>query len=293
MASCPHCERLVRCSIVSSRRRWLLLLAAAVFVVVGVVGWRALPAGHRHLELGSSVLVLVVLAPLTTLLNGLEYVQVARLVGQRPPLRPALQVAVLGTAANLLPVPGAVLVRVDALRRGGSTVGRSTAASVCAALLWASAAGLVAGLALFGAHRGLGAVLLLGAVVLGFAGRATGRRVAGRRHGLGGLALVELGTVVVGALRLMVIGAGLGGGVGFGQAAGLGLASIGAAAAGVFPGGLGLRETLSAGLAPILDLPAAVGAVAATFDRLLGLPVVIGAALLLSRRDQSSAGSIS
>jgi hypothetical protein len=99
------------------------------------------------------------------------------------------------------------------------------------------------------------------------------------------LLAIEVGAVTVGALRLVVIGAGLGGGIGFGQAAGLGLANIVAAAAGIFPGGLGLREALSALLAPILDLPAAVGAVAASFDRLLGLPVVIAAALVLARRD--------
>ena len=103
------------------------------------------------------------------------------------------------------------------------------------------------------------------------------------------LFVVEVATVTVGALRLVVIGAGLGGGIGFGQGAGLGLANVAAAAAGVFPGGLGLREALSAALAPILDLPAAVGAVAASFDRLLGLPVVMVAALVLSRRPTAAA----
>ena len=272
----------------TSGRRPLLLAAAVVFFVVGVLGWRALPSGHRHLSVGAAVLVLLVLAPLTTLLNGLEFVEVARLVGQRPPLRRALHIAVLGTAANLLPVPGAVLVRVDALRRGGTSVGRSTAASVCAAFFWAAAAALVAGIALLTSQLVLAALLLAASFVLGFGGLTTASRVArvaGGRPGLLGLALVELATVIVGAVRLMVIGSGLGGGIGFGQGAGLGLASIAAAAAGVFPGGLGLREALSAALAPILDLPAAVGAVAATFDRLLGLPAVIAAALVLSRRN--------
>ena len=274
-------------------RRPLLLAAAVVFFAVGVLGWRALPADRRHLDLGAALLVLLVLAPLTTLLNGLEYLGVARLVGQRPTLRRALQIAVLGTAANLLPVPGAVVVRVEALRRGGATVGRSTAASVCAAFFWAAAGATVAGVALVSSQFGLAVLLIVGGVVFALAGVATGARVARALDGLLALAAVEVGTVVVGALRLTVVAHGLGGHVGFGQGAGLGLASIAAAAAGIFPGGLGLREALSAALAPILELPAAVGAVAATFDRLLGLPVVIGAALLLSRRGQSSAGSTS
>lgn len=265
-----------------------------MFAVVGVLGWRALPAGQRHLDVAPALLVLLVLAPLTTLLNGLEYVAIARLVGQDPPLRRALQIAVLGSAANLLPVPGAVLVRVEALRRDGTSAGRSTAASVCAALLWAAAAALVAGVALLTSNLGLSLALVAGGVVLAVAALATGQRIAPDRSALGPLGVVEVGTVVVGALRLMVVGSGLGGGIGFAQGAGLGLASVAAAAAGIFPGGLGLREALSAALAPILDLPAAVGAVAATFDRLLGLPTVLLMALVLARRQpHSSAGSTS
>jgi len=125
---------------VTTGRRPLLLAAAVVFVVVGILGWRALPVEDRHLDLAAALVVLVLLAPLTTLLNGLEYVGVARLVGKHPSLQKALHIAVLGTAANLLPVPGAVLVRVEALRRGGTSVRRSPAASACAAFLWAAAA---------------------------------------------------------------------------------------------------------------------------------------------------------
>jgi hypothetical protein len=269
----------------------VLVVAAAVFVVVAVAGWRALPADQRHLNPLAALVVVVLLAPATTILNGLEYAGAARLVGQHPRLRSSVRVAVLGTAANLLPLPGAVLVRVEAMRRGGAGVKRSTAASAAAAMLWASAAAALAGAALVVGRPAIGAGLVALALVAGLAGTLAGMRVAGRsdvmRPEVAVLRLfaIELGSVTVGAVRLVVIGAGLGGGIGFGQAAGLGLANIMAAAAGVFPGGLGLREALSALLAPILDLPAAVGAVAASFDRLLGLPIVVVAALALARRD--------
>jgi hypothetical protein len=276
-------------------RRYALLVAAAVFVVVAVLGWRNLPADQRHLHVGAALAVLLVLAPVTTLLNGLEFAGSARLVGQHASLSMSVRVAVLATAANLLPLPGAVLVRVEAMRRGGAGVKRSTAASGAAALLWGSAAAVLAGAALVVGQPALGLGLLAVGVVAGVAGAAAGAQVARRSHveraGAEVLRLyaVEVGTVSVGALRLVVIGAGLGGSIGFGQGAGLGLANVAAAAAGVFPGGLGLREALSAALAPILELPAAVGAVAASFDRLLGLPVVVVAALVLARRPTSAA----
>ena len=275
-------------------RQVVLLVAAAVFAVVAILGWRALPAGQRDLHVGAALLVLLLLAPATTILNGLEYAGAARLVGQHSALPSAVRVAVLGTAANLLPLPGAVLVRVEAMRRGGAGVKRSTAASAAAALLWAAAAALLAGGVLVWGRPGVGLGLLVTGAVAGGAGMVVGMRVAGRSAvaepamAVARLFLVEVATVSVGALRLVVIGAGLGGGIGFGQAAGLGLANVAAAAAGVFPGGLGLREALSAALAPILDLPAAVGAVSASFDRLLGLPVVVVAALVLARRPSST-----
>src|SRR3954471_24688818 len=174
-------------------RRPLLLAAAVVFFVVGFLGWRALPAEDRHLNLVAALVVMVVLAPLTTLLNGLEYAGVARLVGKHPPLPRALHIAVLGTAANLLPVPGAVLVRVDALRREGTSVRRSTAASACAAFLWGAAAAVLAGLALLTSHRLLAVLLVAGGLVAGAVGVATGRRVSvGQGEGVWWLMAVEL-----------------------------------------------------------------------------------------------------
>src|SRR3954467_4743731 len=143
-------------------RRLLLLAAAVVFFVVGFLGWRALPAQDRYLNVVAALVVMVVLAPPTTLLNGLEYVGVARLVGKHPPLPRALHIAVLGTAANLLPVPGAVLVRVGPPRRGGPSARRATPAGACAALLGGAAAAVLAGLALLTSHLLLGVVLVAG-----------------------------------------------------------------------------------------------------------------------------------
>ena len=71
-----------------------------------------------------------------------------------------------------------------------------------------------------------------------------------------------------------------------GQALALTVSGAIASAAGIFPAGLGLREAMSAGVAALVDLPASVGFVAASIDRVLGL-VVLGIAtlaLLLQRK---------
>ena len=94
-----------------------MLAAAVVFVGVGVAGWRSLPPHIRGLDLLDAAAVLLVLAPATTILNGLEFAATARLVGQRPSVPESVRIAVLGIAANLLTLPGAALVRVAAMRR--------------------------------------------------------------------------------------------------------------------------------------------------------------------------------
>ena len=93
----------------------------------------------------------------------------------------------------------------------------------------------------------------------------------------------------MGAARLTLVAAELPGDIDLASAAVLNVASVVAAAAGVLPGGLGLREAVAGFLAPLVDAPAAAGAVAATLDRLLGLPTVAVGALVLAVRGRANA----
>ena len=101
-------------------RRIAYGVAALLFVVTGAVGLANLPD-----ERGADpapvlfVVVLLLLAPLTSACNAAEYLVTARFVGVRVQPVAALEVAVLSTAANLAPLPGAALVRGAALRRAG------------------------------------------------------------------------------------------------------------------------------------------------------------------------------
>jgi hypothetical protein len=266
-----------------------------LFVVVGVAGWRGLDAGERSLDPVAAAVVLVVLAPLTTALNGAEYACTARLVGVRVGPAEGVRVAVLGSAANLLPLPGAVLVRTEALRRRGTGLAGAAKASTVAAVVWAGAAAAVAGaLQVADGRAALGAAGLGGGALLVGAGMVAAARVQRSGPGTDGraraaLLATETATVAVGALRLALVAAELPGDLDVAGAAVLNVASVAAAAAGVLPGGLGLREAVAAALAPLVDAPAAAGAVAATLDRLLGLPTVALGAVVLSLRGRASA----
>ena len=74
--------------------------------------------------------------------------------------------------------------------------------------------------------------------------------------------------------RLTLILAALGYGLSVSDAAALAAAGIVASAAGLFPGGLGLRELLSGVAAGVVGLDPAVGVVVAAVDRLVTLAVL-------------------
>jgi uncharacterized membrane protein YbhN (UPF0104 family) len=75
------------------------------------------------------------------------------------------------------------------------------------------------------------------------------------------------------------------------QALALTVAAALANAAGIFPGGLGLRELIAGALSPLVGLSVAAGVLGAAVDRLIGLIVlalVTLVVILVAKRDDDS-----
>lgn len=286
----------------SPRAQRVLLAAASVGFVVGAV------AAVRRLELdpaavhwGAVAAVAVVGVPLTVLTNAVEYAVSARVVGRRVPPATATRIAVLATAANLLPMPGAALVRVQGLRSAGAAYGRAASSTAAVGLSWLGVAALAAGLSLLTTtHWPVGPPLAAaGAALLvpAFALTASGVREPGRRRRLfAAVCGVEVAAVAVKSLRYVLLLYALDAGPDVAAAAMLTLAGVLAAAAGLLPGGFGLRELLAFLLAPVAGVSAAVGFLASALDRVVGLVAFspIAAALAVRRsswadRDQGRA----
>jgi uncharacterized protein (TIRG00374 family) len=90
--------------------------------------------------------------------------------------------------------------------------------------------------------------------------------------------------VVLDAIRIYLCLAALGTDATFAQASAFAVASAAGSAVSIVPGGLGVREAVTAALAPAVGLAAAVGFLAAALNRLIGLPVMVPLALWLSLR---------
>jgi len=270
--------------------RILLLLAILVFVGGFVLAVVNLPESTRRPVWSLLALVGVIGVPLTIATNAAEYGLSANLLGYRVSVESALRVSLVAAAANLLPIPGSVLVRTEAVRRLGAKTSKAFATSTVVGIAWlATTATLTGGLLLFHGRAALGAIAAaIGAILLGITFLLCFRLDASRALAIGGrLLVVESASVLVKAARLFVIFHALHYQVGVDQAMALTSAAVVSTATGFFPGGMGATEVLSAAVSPLVDLPAALGLLAASIDRiigLVGLAILSGLLLLRSPR---------
>lgn len=264
-------------------RRVLMVVAFAAFIAMGALALANYPDDVPQDPNWVALVAVGLIGPgLTVLLNAGEYRIQARMVDSRVGAAEALQVTIVGTAANFLPLPGSMVVRTQALagRAGYRAAIRTT---TVAGATWLFCTTVLAGIALVAIGMPLvGALLLLlGAAGLGACGWLVRRSTARWRRVFVDLLAVETATALVGAARLLGILLALGLDVSVGQAVALTLSGVIASATGIFPSGLGIREAVAAGIASAVDLPAAIGFVATAADRIAGLVVLALASVVV------------
>jgi uncharacterized membrane protein YbhN (UPF0104 family) len=269
--------------------RVLLTLALVLFVGGGVLALRALPPGLGPIRWIYLLLAAFVGVPMTTFLNAQEYTLAGRLLGHEVGTLAALRISVIGAATNLLPIPGSVLVRIAGLRQQGSAVGRATGATITIGVAWLGLTCLIAGSFLAVQEtRSLGLAFAgVGAVILGVSMVLMRSLSHHWVRCLGRILLVETAAVLTAATRFFLVMAALGVDANFAQAVTLTISGALASAVGLFPGGLGLREAISAALSPLIGLTATIGFLTTAIDRLMGIVVhlpITAAVFVASRR---------
>ena len=232
-----------------------------------------------------------VLAALAIVVNGAEYALSARALGGRVTLRDATRVSVLSTAANLLPVPGAAVVKTRALQRRGARLRIAATLTIAIGVIWVGVAALLAGiLVAFTGHDGVFAVVLtsIGIVVsiVGVVMLVTQKTQISNGLLTGTAFAIEFASVGLTSLRFFLVLRAIGFGGSLAQSATLAATAIIASAAGVFPSGLGLRELLSSAVGPAVGLSAAVSTVVAAIERVVSLAVVAVMALVIMLIDR-------
>ena len=267
-------------------RRALLIVALLLFGAATAIAIRHLPPIHAAENAPMLFFLAALLSAANMFVRGAEFTLSARLMGRRVALGTATRVAVLSSAANVLPIPGATVVKVQSLRRIGVGYGAGVSVTLAISFVWVGVSAVVAGALVLTTYdrNGLGIGLTVAGVAL-LAGAVVLARTQPLRLSLGGayarMIVLELIGVGMSSARVLCIIAALGFKASWTAGAILSSAGVVATAAGLFPGGVGLRELLSAGVAPAVGLAAAVGTIISAIDRVLNLVVLALAAAVV------------
>ncbi len=266
-------------------KRIILLVAVALFIGGIVLSIRHQPDILSSLDWRPLVVLMAFAVPFTILLNTLEFQLSARLINRNVRFGKALEIAVIGTAANMLPLPGAAFTRLVGLKAAGGSYREGAVVTGLIALVWLGAALTVAGAAIALLDDDLlGPLFIAAGIIVLFVALAAMVRIS-RDWPLSFLtATVKVLFVALDATRLYLCLIGLGIDANYLQASAFVVAGVVGAAVSIVPAGLGIREAVSAALAPVVGLAASVGFLAASLNRLLEMLVLLPLALGLTIR---------
>lgn len=272
-----------------STRRLLLGLSVVVLAASLYIAFANLPDVERDVSWWPLVGVALIGVPALLALNAAEYVVSASMLGHRIPLRESLVVAVLARTANLLPVPGSMLVRTRALKGEGSNYRQAIASTTAVGIIWLGSTGVLIGAWQLADGRPLfgGASLAGGLVATGLAHVMIARLNPDRPWRFTALAfVVESAMVMVKAVRFHFVLIGLDLAAPFAASVALTASGVISSAFGFFPEGMGIRELVAAGVSPLVGIPAATGLVATGIDRIAAFPIFISVAVWLAIRGE-------
>ena len=275
-------------------QRLLTAAAAVLFAGGALASWFTLDLRIDKLHALPLAAIALIGVPATVGLNSLETRLSAHALGRRFAWRSALLITIYASAANMLPLPGGAMVRVAALRAAGAGWGCSSGVTVAIALVWLGAAFGLSAAFLAGAQPALAASFMLAGTAALTAGLGWLRALSrGWSAGMRVLA-VKLAGIAVTLGRVWLALAALGVAASLAQVSVFAVAAVLGSAVSIVPAGLGVREAVSAGLAPAVALAPAAAFLAAAVNRLVGtgvLAVLAGLCSLAGLRPPEMAAS--
>lgn len=265
----------------------LLLLCAVLFAVA------ANPDLLLKADITAILIVLFLGVPASVLANVSEFQKFSNLLGRKFRYGDAFRITIVSSAANLLPIPGATLVRIAVLKSKHVSARSVMLATVLVAGAWLSITLLVTGVVGIGYVAPSVASTLVLAGVAGFAA-ASAYSVWAFRSLWAWIELALSKFVLVGceAFRIYFCLVAVGGAPSLFQVASLLPSSVIGSAISLVPAGLGVREAVGALIAPLVSLDAAMVLVAMTLNRLLGLMIVAPAAAFIASRGEMRSVSL-
>ncbi len=269
--------------------RWIRstvwVLAAAAFIAAAVMIIRKNPALLHDLRLLPLTAALA-LVPFAIGLNVLEYRLSAMYLDLSVTWAKALEVIVLGSAANMLPLPGATVVRAAGLVGEGGKPARSAGVTLTFACSWLAVSCLYSGAALLlSGYREYGVPVVVAGSLALLTFFAISVLAFRRQLGLPlAASAIKLGVVVVEAIQIYLCFASIHIEISFTGASVIQLSAVAGSALAIVPAGLGVREGVAALLGGIVGLRHAYAFLAVALNRVVAMILMVPLALLLAAR---------
>ena len=267
-------------------------MAAAGFGIGVIYSYRAQPEIFSNLSLAPLVAIAAIGIPATVYLNALEFQLTAKLIRRPFNLAQSAEITVIGSVANMLPIPGGTMVRVAALKSAGASLKAGTAATLLVSVLWIGIAFIYSGLWVFGLGDALwprlGPAFIFGGIAALAVSVALCFTLTENKSVVAYLALNKMALVLVDATRMYLCFRVLGLDGTFAQASVLTVSSVMGAAVSIVPAGLGIREGVAALLGPVVLLAASSAFLSTSLNRIVGLSVMAPFAVFLGMRKSRS-----
>jgi uncharacterized membrane protein YbhN (UPF0104 family) len=268
----------------SKKIKRMILLVASVLLSIGVYySFSQNPDLIRRVDKDWLLVLALVGVPVTIVLNALEFYISARMIDAKVAFLKSIEVTVIGSAANMLPFPGSTMVRVAALKMSGANFKNSALVTLLIAFVWIGVSFIFSGSVLvFYPNNYLGFIFsAVGGGTLIFTMLFIHMMKIKWRYYLK-LLLTKVSLVLVDAARILVCFWALDSMIDFSQASVFVISGVVGSAASIVPAGLGVREFVSAGVAPLVGISMSMGLLSATLNRLVGLVVLVPLAFLLT-----------
>jgi hypothetical protein len=211
------------------------------------------------------------------LLSTLETRLSAKVVGAHFGWLRSVQIGLVSSAANLLPLPGGPLVRIAALKHAGATLSLGGAVTALLGAMWVGLAFLCAASCIVDDYS----LLALGFFAVGLLGLVSASLGLKRICNSWRLVLLSLmmksAMIFIMLLRLAWAFAALDVNVTPSEITVFSVSGVAGSLVSVVPAGLGVSEVVAAALAPLTDIAPAVAYLAVTLNRVVSIPVLLAA----------------
>lgn len=255
-------------------KTFALLISLLIFVGGLVLSVTHNPSLFKNISWPFLGLMLLIGVPVTVVINAVRYILTGRVLSQRISIINSLNITVLSTAANALPLPAGVLVRIAGLKTKTTSYKDSASATFLVFGVWAGATCLYSATALCVLSSSLTipaiAIYILGTIILAISSNVLLKKMSSTQL----LVLIlanEFAAAASDAFRLWLCFIALGASTSFVVTSILAISAVAGSAVGIVPAGLGLREAVTALIGPLINVSASAGFVVAALNRCLGL----------------------